>query len=329
MNNNYFFPKFDYSQEEINFIYLFFENGDMLEIKDNEVVDFKVNVYDKLLRSHKGFNPVVESGFLKLKISNKSVLTRLTYSLYNEKDFCEDRKSYIENRCVKESKITEIWLFNVNNCHKVLHCTLNAKIDGEFLIFEFLPQPQMGSSASQNHYINIKNLKKEDIRIVDLDFENCDGFEVYINEIEKIDLNFDNQLEWCGGDLCRKVIGGYIKIKLTKHPCRNTCLYYDKVYKIKDYEKRLCERKSGSMHDICNLYVSYQSYDYFVEQITIRDLTSEEEFERLDKLEEETGEYGLYRFESGYCRKAKDNSMIIAFGNNAQNTVDGICAKIN
>lgn len=83
------------------------------------------------------------------------------------------------------------------------------------------------------------------------------------------------------------------------------------------------------MHDICNLYVNYQSYDYLIERITIGDLTSEEEFARLEKLEQETGEYGLYRFESGYCRKAKDNSMVIAFGNNEQDMVDRICAKIN
>lgn len=130
MSDTYFFPKIKYTKNEVDFMYIFFENGDFLEIDGSEIIDFSINTYDKLIRSHKGYNPVVESGYFKLKISNKPAFTRRSHFLYNENEFKKNRKLYIENRCINESKITEIWLFDSLNWHNVLHCELKAKIDG-------------------------------------------------------------------------------------------------------------------------------------------------------------------------------------------------------
>ena len=55
-------------------MYLFFENGDFVEIKGTEIMNFSINLYDKLIKSHKGYNPVIESGYFKFKISNKPLL---------------------------------------------------------------------------------------------------------------------------------------------------------------------------------------------------------------------------------------------------------------
>lgn len=53
MSNKYFFPKMEYTKNEVSFMYLFFENGDFLEIKSYEIFNFSIKVYDKLIRSHK------------------------------------------------------------------------------------------------------------------------------------------------------------------------------------------------------------------------------------------------------------------------------------
>lgn len=207
-------------------------------------------------------------------------------------------------------------------------------MDGEFLLFEFLPQPQMGAYQSENHYINVRNVIKEDIHHIDLDFENCENFVVYNDEIEEVNIDFNNQLEWCSGDLYRKAVGGYIKIKLSKDlmPRQNNLYGNEKRLKIVDFERRLCGKKGEDVHDICHLYVDYYHAGYggiqATECIEVAEAKTEEELEELEKIEEETGDVSYY-FEGGYCKKTKDGSIIIAFGINAKNTVNKICDTIN
>lgn len=329
MSNNYFIPKMKYKKNDVSRMYLFFENGDFLEIKGSEIFNFSINVYDKLIRSYKGYNPVIESGYFKLKICNKHAFTHSSYFLYNETDFKKNRKAYIENRCTNESRIIEIWLFNSNNWHKVLHCEANAKMDDDFLFIEFVPQPKMGSYQSENHYINIGNLKKENIHNIELIFENCESFVVYNDEIEEINIDFDNQLTWSTGDLHRKAIGGYIKIKLNKHftPRPNSLFNNEKLLKVVNFERRLCGKKGEDIHDICHLYIDYYHIGNDHEHIEIDDIRTDAEIEILVNKEEKNGEFWYY-FEGGFCKKTQDNSIIIAFGKNAKNTVDNILLTV-
>ncbi len=331
MFNKYLFPKMKYTKNEVSFMYIFFENGDFLEIKGSEIFNFSINIYDKLIRSRKGYNPVIESGYFKLKICNKSAFTKSSHFLYNEADFRKNRKSYIENRCVNESWITEIWLFNSYSWHKVLHCESKGKMDGDFLLLEFLPQPQMGTFKNENHYVNIKNIEKEDIFKIDLDFENCESFAVYNDEIEDVNIDFEDKLEWGAGDLYRKAIGGYIKIKLNKDfALRENHLFKNKKsLKIVDFERRLCGKKGEDIHDICHLYIDFYHAGYGevqVECVEVDDIKTDEEIKNIEKKEEQTGQ-SYYYYEGGYCKKHKDGSIIIAFGKNARNTINKMCNK--
>lgn len=325
MPNYYFYPKMKYTKNEVSFMYIFFENGDFLEIKGSEIVNFSISVYDRLIRSHEGYNPVVESGHFKLKICNKPAFTQTSHFLYNESDFKKNRKVYIENRYVNESRITEIWLFDSYNWHKALHCDVKARMDGDYLIFEFLQQPQMGDFQTNNHYININNVKKEDIFKIDLDFENCESFVVYNDEIEEVNLDFDNKLEWGSDDLCRKAIGGYIKIKLNKifETRQNNFFDHKKELKTIDFEKRLCGKSGESWHDICHLYVDYYHAGYGGVQVTecieVDDIKTAEERKNLENVDKQTGEWHCY--ESGYCKKSNDGSIIIAFGKNSKDII--------
>lgn len=189
------------------------------------------------------------------------------------------------------------------------------------MIFDFLPQLKMGSYQKEQHYINIKNVKKEDVNNINLDFENCESFVVYNGEIKDININFDNQLEWGTGDLYRKVISGYLKIKLdSDFTSRRNDLFIDKEsLKITDFERRLCGEKGEGAHDVCHLYIDYYHAGYggieFSECIDMDDINVEEE---------STNEW-YECYESGYCKKSKDGSIIIAFGKGAKNTINKIC----
>lgn len=315
MNYNYYCPKLKYLKNKEKYMYLFFDNGDFLEIKYTEIIDFSFRVYDKLVRSYQGYNPVAKSGYVKLRICNKHAFVNTDHRVYNEGLFRKNRKEYIENRCVSESRITEIWLFDENSWHKVLHCEAKGKIDGDFLIIEILEQPQMGDFESDKHCVSVGDLKKEDIHHIDLDFENCESFYVYQDEIEEINVEFDNCLEWGAEDFYRKVIGGYLKIKLNENYNRYNALFErNKKLKNLDFEKRLCGKNGEDIHDICHLYVCY-------DQICG---TQREECIEVDDIKTEESKRNFWSYESGYCKKLQDGSIMIAFGKDAKTQIDNL-----
>jgi hypothetical protein len=324
MNTNYTFPKFQYTKNGVSSLYLFFDNGDFLTIKNPEIMDISINVYDRLIRSHQGFNPVASSGYLKLRIIDKYTYINTGHSLYNEADFRKNRKQYIENRCVNESKITQICLFDSNNWRKVIHCNATAKMDGEFLVVEILAQPQMGTFESKNNNIEIKDVKKEDIFGIDLDFENCDSFYVYNDELQEVNLVLDNNLEWGASDLNRQTIGGYIIIKLDKNiDSRDSRLYLEKkIVTVADYEKRLCGKKGEYFHDICHLYIDYNNVGHGEMETECIDVNNIDFTEKTENSGKNKSKKNWFIYESGYSKKLKDGSIVIAFGKDAKTTID-------
>lgn len=116
---------------------------------------------------------------------------------------------------------------------------------------------------------------------------------VYNDEIEEVNISFDEKLEWGAGDLYRKANGCYIKIKLDKIfiPRKNNLFDNEKRLKVVDFERRLCGKKGESIHDIRHLYIDYYHAGYggiqVDECIELDDVKTDEEIERLEKKEEE------------------------------------------
>lgn len=328
MNTTYTYPKRTYDKKDVKFMYMFFDNGDYLSIKGMEIADISINVYDKLIWHNKGVSPVGESGFIKLKVLNKCSFAHKRVVVYNPAEFSKGRKQYIEQRCVEE-QITEIWLFDENNWHNVVIGNIKGKMDGEYLMLEFLPQPLMGSASSDVHYVNLGSLFINEIHSIDLDFENCESFVVYNKEILEINIAFNEQLDWGSSDLYRGVKSGYIRIKLEDDNTRENYLFktelYNKKIKTKDFEQRLCGKKGRDDHDICHLYVSYYHAGYGTgvkECIEVDDIRSDEELEQIEERYD-NGEYDFApEYIGGHCAKLKDGSIVIAFGVNSEKTVD-------
>lgn len=323
MNCNYTYPRIKYDKDEVKKMYVFFDNGDYFTIGNKEIISISINNYDKLVYHCKGYSPLVESGRIELKICDRIESYESDESLYNLKEYKRDRKSYIESRCVLESRITSIWLFDEQYWHRVLLGNIVAKMEDDLLIFNFMPQAMLQSCSGDEHHIDLLNVTVYNVRNIDIDFENCESFCVYQDEIQEININFVRELEWDSSDLCRKISSGYLKLKLNPDFEPRSNHLFDKKLKTKDFEKRLCGNKGKSIHDICHLYITYNHFgygQYREECLEIDDIKSDEEINQLTKKEDETCE-ACYFFEGGYCKKLKDGSIIVAFGKNSEKTV--------
>lgn len=315
--------------KDTKFLYVFFENGDYLSLNSSELAEYFVNLYDKLVRRRMGYCAIAESGFIKLKIK-KHAVDYDRYFLHNPEEYLRNRKKYIENRCVNESRITEIWFFDKNSWHYILRGNIRATMDETYLRWEFLPQPQIGEASSDEHTICLGGIKTDDVFCIDLDFENCESFYVYSKEILEINLDFDKNLTWESGELYRNVVGGYIKLKLKKYyNTRPNHLFDNDNLKKRDFERRLCGKKGFATHDISHLYISYH-YSGFGNSITecleLNEIKTDSEIEQMEKKEDELGRI-WYSYKSGYARKKKDGTIILAFGENSKQTIKELCKQ--
>lgn len=332
MGQVYNIDKFSYNKQDIDFMWVFFDNGDYVSLSGKEVVSISITTYDMLVKHHRGVSPVVASGKIVLNLQNKITYNYSDSCVYNPKELKRARKEYIENRCLKESKITKIYLFDNNNWHKVLLGNIKVNKVDKHLIFEYVPQEHMGGFDSTEHFVNLGDINPKNIWSIDIDFENCEGFTVYQDEIKEINVEYSPTLQWGSGDIYREIDGGYIRIKLNKdyEPRQHSLFNDDKRVKFSDFEKRLCGKSGEGVHDICHLYVTYNSPgfgEHLEECMEIYELVDEEKVcdgvvchyihsNCDDKCD--CDDWELYEYKGGYCKKLKDGSVVIAFGKNAE-----------
>ncbi|MBE5750089.1 MAG: hypothetical protein E7346_04395 [Clostridiales bacterium] len=312
MNYEYTHKKKEYDLNKVENAQILFLNGDFINLSKKEIIDIEVNLYDKLVHFNNCYFPVAKRGFLKLKIIDK----KLKYdnsSVYNQKEYKKDRKSYIENRCVGEGGIFAIRFFNELSWSDMIIGDIVAKKEEDCLIFSFLECQSLGFSDKDSHFINLKNVNKKDVRVLHLDFENCDGIYVYQNEIKDINLNFEKELSWNSEGYCRVIKNGYIRLKFIKcyNDGRRANIYtINTTPTTKDLEKRICGKGEDDI-DICNLYISNYHCGYGLEKEEV--ITLNELSDYPDNYEEDdSGYYASYV--TGYAKKEKDGSILIVFG---------------
>ena len=210
----YTFKKKEILKEEVDFLYLFFDNGDGVEIDKSELVDLSFKTYERLVYDNQGYAPVAANGFIKLKISDIKKIRRRNHRLADNKAFVTDRKGYVENRCLTENGINKIWFFNDLNWHYPLLCSVLSRMEKEYLVLEFIPNPTMGAFDSDTHKIMLGALNKDYVSEIMIDCENCESFQVYDEEILDINLTMDKQLVWGASEIYRNVTSGYIILRL-------------------------------------------------------------------------------------------------------------------
>ena len=305
MNCEYFCKKKSFVANKVEEAQIFFSNGDFFTLTRKEILEVSVKFYDELRAGEKGFCAVAKSGFFKCKINAKKYSGNQL--LYENKEYGKDMKTYLENRCVKEGGICYVRLFDKNHWYVPFYCIASARTEDDFLIFEFQEQASIIAADSEYHTVRARAITKETVEKIYLSFENCDGIEIFQEEIQQMQLNFEKELEWSSSSFTRKLCNGFIHLKLNKDiTWRKTNIGWmsgrDTLAKIKN---RLCG-KGRSEINICHLYITYNYAGYCMELeecVEIDDIRTVQEQEKDE-----------WNYISGYAEIQKDGSVMIVFG---------------
>ena len=305
MNCEYFCKKRTFVANEVEEAQVFFSNGDFFTLVKEEILEISVKFYDELRVGEKGFCAVAKSGLLKCKINGKK--DRGNQLLYENGEYGKDRKTYLENRCVKEGGIRYVRLFDENHWHMPFYCIADARMEDDFLIFEFQEQVSCSADDGEYHTVRARAITKETVEKINLDFENCDGIEIFQEEIKEMQLNFEKELEWSSSSFTRKLSNGFIRLKFNRDiTWRKANVGWvsgrDTLDKIR---KRLCG-KGRSEIDICHLYISY---DYAGYCMGLEECVEIDDIRPVQEQEEDE-----WNYISGYAEKQKDGSILIVFG---------------
>ena len=163
------------------------------------------------------------------------------------------------------------------------------------------------SSENENFSITLHSLNKNTIDKISLDFENCESFDIFKNEILELEINLDEQLYEHSGDYTRQMINGMIKVKFDSTiTWRHISFLLDeKPVKVKDLKNRLLFKKKQSSHDICRLYIHYDYADFCMQRI--------ESIELDGKWVGEDEDYCEGEYVSGYCEQLEKGVIAIYF----------------
>lgn len=312
MNHEYVCQKVKFTAKEFNEAQVFFRNGDYFELAKGEIVEMDIQFYDTLIAEERGFCPVARAGFIKCKIKDRTPKYCRAF-VYNQKEYAKDRKEYLEQRCVKEGGIYYLRLLDDNHWHYGIYADVVAYLEEGYLILSFQENKAYGSYDKEYHTVNACNLTKSVVEKIGLDFENCDGFDIYAEEIQEMNIDFEKELQWNSSCFGREIRNGFIRLKLNKKlEWRRVNVYNcnEKIPNVKKLERRLCGKGLEDC-DICHLYVEYNYAGYcrrYEECIDVKDIRPIEEIER----EEEENGFGAYI--SGYAKREEDGSILIVFG---------------
>ena len=131
MDNLYKYKKKNFSKQDISYIRIFFDNSDYIQIESKEVVDIKIEMYDKLIVENNLNSPVAKNGFVKLKLLNKVKQYGTSNFVYNPNDFKAGRKEYLINRLCNEGGLKCLHIHDELNWHDVIYGNMVARAEDE------------------------------------------------------------------------------------------------------------------------------------------------------------------------------------------------------
>lgn len=178
----------------------------------------------------------------------------------------------------------------------------------------------------RRHTILLPEISKSLIRKIQLDFENCEGIDLYQSEIVDFNINLNRELDVGSDNYQRCIKDGYLKIKFDKgyncyrRNCLNQMLFLGERGN-KQMVTRLCGKNGYALHAICHLYIEYEyagAGSYRRECIYVGDVRSEEENDAIAKWEKENEEDYYPCYVGGYAEKQKDDTILITFGSTSE-----------
>lgn len=310
--------KTTYRKEDISFVKLLFDNGEIIPVSGDEIEEISIRLYDKLILENDVLCAVAESGLLKLCIQEKphKSFSFITF-VYNPKEYRTNRKTYLENR-LSEGELRGIRFYNENRWHTTVFGNIVAKVEKIFMCLQYVPKPFADSCESDEHIVLLNNIRKSLIESIDIDFENCEGFTIYPSEIIDIDLKLDDKLIWSSHDYCRVIKKGHITLKIDDEiSYRHVNLIGVRKGKVgrRKLERRLCGMKGSVFHNICHLYINYTPEGYGLDRrecLIIEDVRFNNEDDSGKQEDDFDIDYNDYI--GGKCERQPDGSIKIIFG---------------
>lgn len=319
MLKKYIHEKYMMPIKEVEFIYVIFSNGSHIELRKEEIIDFDFAFYDELIMHNDEFIKKAFNGYITLDISNRD--NKFKRSL--EKSFeVGKRKQEIENILLNDNNVTRLRFFNENNYSEYVQGNFVTSKKGDKIKISAVPDTFEHNHEEKHFFVKIPDYKIDDILSINFDFENCEHFTIYNDEIKEYKLNFNEKLlGGVGFNFKRQLKGGYIKVKLN-YTCNRSGL----IFVLKDEEgkyeygdeapttkERIIKRLKiyGDEHNICHLYIRYNGEGYgtpLEECISIRDIR-DIDFDKIS--DDELDEMGW--FVGGHVKILSKDTFIIFF----------------
>lgn len=95
------------------------------------------------------------------------------------------------------------------------------------------------------YFVNIKDFKLKDLSSIIFFFENCDYVEVFKEEIVNFNLSFNDTLDYCCGQISRKIKSGEIEFN-----------FNNKFNKYREIKICTCKNKKQELENICERFFS-------------------------------------------------------------------------
>lgn len=261
---------------------ILFSNGDYLTVAGEEIKDIYLDYYDNLVWFRDCAARVCHEGFVKFKL--EKIWKNRFRLLHDEKEFSIKGNEYLTSR-FENCIIDHIVIYDGNNCSHAVFGDAVCSVEDGIVTLKYRPNERYGDFGGDSFKIELRGTKKSNIVKINLDFENCDGIDVFAEEIVGINPVFSNKLIWEGGGYVREIIGGLIGLRFDKKiTWRKVTIYPDWEHRagVKPLVRRICGRLESEV-DICHLYISYEgSPERISERICIRGINDEVEDKDYD-----------------------------------------------
>ena len=291
--NFYYFDKSNYTKmpyEEIEKVDIMLDNGRVIRIYAEEVKDFSLELYDRLIVFDGDIVPVVKSGKLFFEYEDIRAVAS-----GNRRGF--DAAQYL----LKEANVSNVEL-TIDDEIYTFFGEIKADITENECTIDFLPNDKYGESKGNMLKIELDDILQDNIGDVMLKFLNDDAIFLYEYNFDIIDLQFDSLLTLNGGALTRCIKSGKIIMDLDED---NPAKYYindeDLENTIENVERRICGRGNVSTHDITSVILEYADY-------RVKTFVGEEVVVKGNYTHQE--EDSIY----GYTVRAVSDRIIITFG---------------
>ena len=325
MNDIYYYPKNEgkIEIENIDFARLYFDNGDYIYLYKSDIKDLKLEYYDNLVKDYcdDGYCPYARSGYIRLNIKRHAGGIYTESNVHNKIDLKKNRKEFIRKRLVEDGGLFRIKVFNENNWSKTIFGNFVASIDGDDILINVYPKAIDKDFNSNMFKLTVPDLNEVDIRKLELILENCESIEIFEDEIEKIDVVFNNELIWGSGELFREIVGGYIDLKIEYKSYRLYELFDGKATP-NNIIKRLAGKNKVDLHNICrlNTKISCGWGEELREAIEIKDTRPQEMIDAIEKAEDDDSLdniddlFDYPYFIGGVAKAMGENKVRIEFG---------------